>query len=335
MRVELRIDGREDIGDRLRTLLDAQVERISRRVPEDAELAVELRVEPGAESTTSHVAELKLRLPDAELEASEAAASMGRAVKLSAASLTRQLKAVPGDQPKPVKEFPSRTPLDLGATVREYWLERVSRHTRDSYAGVRMAKFPEDLRVYEHLIWASKPNVVIEIGTLSGGSALWFRDRLSVLASYGHIEAPLVVSVDLDVDEARDAVGAVDPAFEETIKLVAGDVTDPDLPGEVEALLPAGARSLVVEDSAHVFETTIAALRGFARFVPPRGFFVVEDGSVDHEELRLREDWPRGVLPAVREWLETDEGGKFRVRRDLEIYGITSHPEGFLQRVAP
>lgn len=232
-------------------------------------------------------------------------------------------------------KLPKRTPLDLDATVREYWLERVSRHKRDSYVGVRMAKFPEDLRVYEHLIWASRPNVVIEIGTLSGGSALWFRDRLRTLAGYGQIAPPLVISIDLDVEGAREDVGAVDPDYAETIKLLAGDVTDPELPGEVEALLPAGARCLVVEDSAHVFETTMAALRGFAQFVPPQGFFVVEDGSVDYEQMRLREDWPRGVLPAVRDWLETAEGRKFRVRRDLELYGITAHPEGFLQRVAP
>jgi cephalosporin hydroxylase len=236
---------------------------------------------------------------------------------------------------KRVREFPRSTPLDLRTSVREYWLERVARHKRDSYAGVRLAKFPEDLRVDEHLIWASKPNVVIEIGTLRGGSALWFRDRLRTLAAYGHIGGPLVISIDLDIDEARKDVRSADPVYEETITLLDGDVTDPDLPREVEALLPTDARCLVVEDSAHVFETTMAALKGFARFVPPRGFFVVEDGSVDHDEMRLRPDWPRGVLPAVREWLQTTEGRKFRVRRDLEIYGITSHPEGFLQRIAP
>jgi cephalosporin hydroxylase len=232
-----------------------------------------------------------------------------------------------------VREFPRPTPLDLQATVREYWLERVSRHRQDIYAGVRLAKFPEDLRVYEHLIWASKPNVVIEIGTLRGGSALWFRDRLRTLAGYGHIDRPLVISIDLHVDEAREDVRRVDPAYEKTIVLLQGDVTDPGLPDEVEALLPTDARCLVVEDSAHVFETTMAALSGFARFVPSQGFFVVEDGSVDCEEMRLRADWPRGVLPAVREWLQSAEGRRFRVRRDLEIYGVTAHPEGFLQRV--
>jgi cephalosporin hydroxylase len=242
---------------------------------------------------------------------------------------------VPEEGSKSAREFPRPTPLDLEATVREYWLERVARHKRDSYAGVRLAKFPEDLRVYEHLIWASKPNVVVEIGTLNGGSALWFRDRLRALASYADIGRPLVVSVDVETGPAREDLRAVDPAYEDTIALLEGDVTDPDLPREVERLLPDGARCLIVEDSAHVFETTTAALEGFARFVPPQGFFVVEDGSVDYEEMRPRPDWPRGVLPAVREWLKTPEGRKFRVRRDLEIYGITSHPEGFLQRVAP
>jgi ribosomal subunit interface protein len=334
MQVELRTD-RGEITERVRAVLDAQLERVSRRVPEDAAIIVELRVDPDAEATTTHVAELKIKLPQGELEASEAAATMERAVKLGAAKLTRQLKAAQGKEPKRIREFPPRTPLDLQATVRQYWFERVARHTRDSYAGVRLAKFPEDLRVYEHLIWASKPNVIIEIGTLRGGSALWFRDRLRTLASYGKIDRPLVISIDLDIEGAREDLRAVDPAYEETITLLEGDVTDPDLPGEVEALLPPDARCLVVEDSAHVFETTMAALTGLARFVPQQGFFVVEDGSVDHEEMRIRESWPRGVLPAVREWLRTAEGRKFRVRRDLEIYGVTSHPEGFLQRIAP
>ncbi len=47
-----------------------------------------------------------------------------------------------------------------------------------------------------------------------------------------------------------------------------------------------------------MYDTTRAALEGFARFVPPGGFFVVEDGCVDDEELRF-DEWPRGVLPAV------------------------------------
>lgn len=333
MQVELRTDGRE-IGEQFWTVLDAQLARVARHAPQNAEITVELHVDSDVGSKTTQVADLKLKLSQGELEASEAAATMERAIKLAAVDLTSQLKAQ-GKEPGHVTEFPRATPLDLQATVREYWFERASRHTHDSYAGVRLAKFPEDLRVYEHLIWASRPTAVIEIGTLRGGSALWFRDRLRTLADYGHIARPLVISIDLDVEGAREDLGAADPAYEETITLLQRDVADPDLPDEVASLLPADARCLVVEDSAHTFRTTTAALRGFERFVALRGFFVVEDGSVDHEEMRIRADWPRGVLHAVREWLETAEGRKFRTRRDLEIYGITSHPEGFLQRIAP
>ncbi|MCW3064698.1 MAG: Rhamnosyl O-methyltransferase precursor [Solirubrobacterales bacterium] len=199
---------------------------------------------------------------------------------------------------------------------------------------MRISKFPEDLRVYEHLIWTCRPDVVIELGSQFGGSALWFRDRLRTAAAYGRTRGARVIAVDLDMSEARAALAAVDPAHEDTIALVEADVRDPALPRRVEALVPDGARCLVVEDSAHVYETTIAALRGFARFVPAGGVFVVEDGCVDVEAMRLTPDWPRGVLPAVADWLASEEGAAFERRRDLELYGLSCHPDGFLRRRA-
>jgi cephalosporin hydroxylase len=229
--------------------------------------------------------------------------------------------------------LPPAVTAPLEETVREYWLERVRQHTGDSYAGVPISKFPEDLRVYEHLIWTSRANVVIEIGGEHGGSALWFRDRLAAFSRYRPGPGSRVISIDIDIATARRNLAAADPAFEETITLLEDDVTDPGLPDRVGERLPAGSRCLVVEDSLHVYDTTLAALRGFARFVPVDGFFVVEDGCVDIEEMRALEDWPRGVLPAVREWLASPAGSAFEQRRDLELYGITCHPEGFLQRV--
>jgi cephalosporin hydroxylase len=229
--------------------------------------------------------------------------------------------------------MPPAVAVELRDTVRDYWLRRAEQHTSDSYAGIRMSKFPEDLRVYEHLLWSARADVVIEIGVHFGGSALWFRDRLRTAAGYGRIAAGRVIAVDINVKVAREALAAADPEFEREITLVEGDIRDPGLPARVAALVPDGARCLVSEDGAHQYDTTIAALNGFERFVPVGGYFVVEDGCVDIEEMRLRDDWPRGVLPAVREWLAGDDGRRFRQRRDLELYGMTCHPYGFLQRV--
>jgi len=120
--------------------------------------------------------------------------------------------------------------------------------------------------------------------------------------------------------------------MEGTIQLLRGDVRDPDLPRQVAELLPSNACPFVIEDSAHTYDATWAALEGFAGFVPPGGYFVVEDGCVDVEPMRLSADWPRGVLPALTDWLATPAGSAFESRRDLEMYGVTCHPKGFLQR---
>ena len=232
--------------------------------------------------------------------------------------------------------LPPTVSIDLERdSLRSYWMARARQHIQDSYAGVRLSKFPEDLRAYEHVLWLAVPNAVIEIGTQFGASALWFRDRLRALRAYRRISSvPRVVSIDLDQSQARDTLSLADPDFEREISLVEGDVCDPALHRKVADHLGPDARCLVVEDSAHTRETTMAALRGFARFVPPGGFFVVEDGCVDVEAMRAEQTWPRGVLPALDDWLKTREGAEFVVRRDLELYGISCHPRGFLQRRA-
>lgn len=173
--------------------------------------------------------------------------------------------------------LPSAVSISLDTDLRTYWLKRAEQHLSDTYAGVRISKFPEDLRTYEHLLWDSCANVVIELGAQFGGSALWFRDRLHAAARYRRITAPRVIAIDADIQPAREALAATDPDGE-GIVLLEGDVTDPELPARVRPLVPAGARCMVVEDSGHTYGTTLSALDGFASFVPPGGYFVVEDG---------------------------------------------------------
>lgn len=220
----------------------------------------------------------------------------------------------------------------LKLPVRRYWLDRAVQHLNDTYVGVPLLKLPEDLRVYEHLLWADRTDLIIEIGTLFGGSALWFRDRLRTHAAYGLISTFRIIAIDRNIEVARAHLDRADPSWKENICLVAGDICDESLPNRIKPLVPHGARCMVFEDSAHTFATTMAALMGFSPFVHPGGFFVVEDGCVDIAAMRVDKDWPAGVLPALEDWLKTPEGAEFVTRRDLELYGMTSHPRGFLQR---
>jgi cephalosporin hydroxylase len=225
--------------------------------------------------------------------------------------------------------LPPTVEIDAHAPVMSAYLRgRLAQHMQDFYMGVPVAKFPEDLRVYEHLLWLDAPDTVVELGTHHGGSALWFRDRLDALARHGRISRePHVVSVDIDQSPARGSLAGRDLSG---LSLVEGDLADARVVARVADAVGNG-RCLVVEDTAHTYASTSAALRSYARFVPAGGFMVIEDGVVDDPVLRF-DDWPRGVRPAVEEWLGTQAGRAFTVRRDLELYGVTCHPRGFLQR---
>jgi cephalosporin hydroxylase len=225
---------------------------------------------------------------------------------------------------------------ELDTPVVEYYLERVRIHMDDSYAGVRMRKFPEDLRILEELIWECRIDTVLEVGLGLGGSALWFRDRLRTLATYGHIATPLVISVDVRTGAAREAMSAADPQWTESIRLVEGDVCDPEVAARVYEHIPPGARVLVVDDSAHMYESTMATLTQFASLVPLHGYVVIEDGHRDLDGM-LPAEVPgkaHGVLQAITDFLDGDGAGRFVPRRDLERYVVTSNPRGWLQRIS-
>lgn len=244
--------------------------------------------------------------------------------------------------PPPTDRTPDTPPTgrhietSLSTTLNDYYLDRVLTHMDETYLGLRMRKFPEDLHVYEQILWTQSLDAVLELGTGHGGSALWFRDRLAAFARYRKCGAPLVVSVDRDIETARSHLRGLDPGYGDTIKLVESDVRDPALVDIVTAALPDSARVLVIEDSAHMYDTTMAALTNFAHLVPADGFFVVEDGHRDYPGMLPVEILSRvnGALVAVDEWLQSEPGRSFVIRRDAEKYVVTTNPRGWLQRVA-
>lgn len=187
-----------------------------------------------------------------------------------------------------------RIAVELSDTFASYFANRVRQHTSDSYYGVPLLKFAEALHLYEHLLWSSNANCVIELGCLHGGSALWFRDRLETMAKYGNRSKGFhVFSIDRDISSAQKNISALDPSYQETITLLQGDVQSIQTAETLERLLPKNARCLVVEDTAHIYDTTFGALKNFSKFVPKDGFFVVEDGYLD---TGLREQFSQAEL---------------------------------------
>jgi len=222
---------------------------------------------------------------------------------------------------EPTSDFYRATPINLGMSLLDYYRARIlnQMHYVDLYKGVRILKFPEDSRTYERLIEDSKPEVIVELGVERGGSSLWFADRLDALCGGGE-----VIGVDIDLERARKNIK------DSRITLIEGDLASPETIKTVKEAV-AGRKAMVIEDAAHTYECTMAAMENYWDLVPVGGWFIVEDGIVDIEPLRQYEETPRGVIKALDDFMETDTGKKF-TRLRLAPYGITSNPGGWLQR---
>jgi cephalosporin hydroxylase len=192
---------------------------------------------------------------------------------------------------------------------------------RTTYRGLPFLKSPFDIGLYLQLIGQLQPRTVIEIGTKAGGSALWFSDQLRAHGIDGR-----VLSVDLEPPAAVD---------DERVDFIRGDARDlgTALPQSLLTALP-GPR-LVIEDSAHSFETTLAVLEFFHRLLAPGDYVVVEDGIVSDLPGRRYRKYEDGPNPAVKHFLEKYPAA---YAIDAELcdhygYNATWSPNGWLRRV--
>ena len=220
------------------------------------------------------------------------------------------------------EDFYKEFSVDLGISFEDFYRLRIfnQMYDFDLYKGVRILKFPEDLRTYERLIEDSQPEVIIELGVEAGGSSLWFADRLDTLCGGGEI-----IGVDIDVSQVNQKI-----LDDKRITLIEGDIASPDVIQKVKELV-AGRKAMVIEDAAHTYDCTLFALQNYWDLVPVGGWFIVEDGIVDIEPLRHYESTPRGVIGALDYFCSSYSGHKFS-RRSLSPYGITSNPSGWLRR---
>lgn len=186
------------------------------------------------------------------------------------------------------------------------------------YRGVPMLKNPFDVALYPMLLWQLKPRTIIEIGSKSGGSALWFGDLLGNLGIDGRVH-----SVDIVMPEGVSHPRAT---FHEGDGRALGGTFS----AESIAQLPRPL--LVIEDADHSYETSIAVLRFFHPHLRAGEYIVIEDGI--GTDLAEGESGPHRAL---KEWLGAHAA-------DYEIdpaycdffgYNVTWCTNGFLRKRGP
>jgi len=177
---------------------------------------------------------------------------------------------------------------DTPDTTTSFDLQSVDKgHHNTTYRGVKCIKCPFDYVMYQMIISEVQPDLIIEIGTNEGGSALYFADLLATLGK-GEIHTidienridPLAKAHDR-ITSFHDGWAAYDLSQVAKYKVV-----------------------LVIEDSSHTYENTLAAIKRFAPVVTTGSYLIVEDGIVD--ALGISAQFGGGPVKAIKEFLKKE-----------------------------
>lgn len=191
----------------------------------------------------------------------------------------------------------------FGKTWREtYWM------------GAHVAKCPLDLWIYQEIIFRNKPDVIVECGTLHGGSAGYLASLLDLVGT------GRVVTIDVREREGRPK--------HDRISYLTGSSTDENIVGQVRDMIRAGDKVMGILDSDHRRDHVLAELRIYKDLVTSGQYLIVEDTNLNGHPVAP--EFGPGPMEALKAFLE--ENDEFVQDSEMEKFYLTFNPGGYLRK---
>jgi cephalosporin hydroxylase len=227
-----------------------------------------------------------------------------------------------------------------------------------TWGGLPIIQFPQDMVAVQEIVWAVKPDLIIETGIARGGSLIYSASLLAMMdycdaAAAGNVLDPkknmnrMVLGVDIDIREHNKTAIENHPLAHK-IKMKQGSSVDPSIIKEIREYAKDFQKILVLLDSNHTHEHVLAELNAYAPLVSENSYCVVFDTLIENmpEDMYPDRSWGKGnnAGTAVAEYLQTlnnekilDVKGKqlnFEIDKEIENkLLVTVSPNGYLKRV--
>ena len=175
------------------------------------------------------------------------------------------------------------------ALVSEAWI-RVGWDVKYVYGftwlGRPIIQLPEDVVRLQEVVYAIRPDVVVETGVAHGGSLVLFA---SICEALGHGR---VIGVDIDIRAHNRMAIEGHPLFPR-ITLVEGSSTDEATIDRVRSEVADAERVFVMLDSNHTKAHVLDELRLYAPFVSVGSYILAADGVMEQVAgaPRTSDDW--------------------------------------------
>lgn len=216
----------------------------------------------------------------------------------------------------------------LSSAFRSMALERKYMNNF-SWLGRPLIQLPMDAMAMQEIIWAVKPDLVIETGVAHGGSLML---SASMLQMIGRGE---VLGIDIEIRPHNRREIESHP-LAHRISLIEGSSVDPEVVAQVHARARGKSRALVCLDSNHTHAHVLAELKAYAGLVSVGSYCVVFDTFVEDmpdDYVWTDRPWGKGNNPktAIHAWIK--DHPEFEIDRSVEDrILVTSAPDGFLRR---
>jgi len=226
-----------------------------------------------------------------------------------------------------------------------------------TWLGRPVIQVPQDVYAIQELIWACRPDLVIETGIAHGGSLILTASMLAMLDYCDAVEAGVVldpkasrrkvVGVDIDI-RPHNRAGIEAHPLAHKISTIQGSSVAPEVFEQVKAHAMGYDRIMVFLDSNHTHEHVLAELELYAPLTSKGSYCVVWDTGVEDlpDYMCADRPWGKGNNPRTAVWeyerllagegRTAADGERLMFEKDKTIEHkivITASIDGFLRRI--
>ncbi len=212
------------------------------------------------------------------------------------------------------------------------------------WLGRPIIQYPQDIQAVQELVWATRPDLIIETGIAHGGSLILSASLLALLDMCDAIEAGTsidprhprrkVIGIDIDI-RAHNRTAIESHPMASRIEMVQGSSTAASVVEAVKSKAAGYQRVMVCLDSMHTHDHVLAELEAYAPLVTSGCYCVVFDTVIEELPPGFYEDRPWNVgnnpMTAVHAYLAACPN--FEIDRAMaDKLMVTVAPNGFLKR---
>jgi cephalosporin hydroxylase len=229
------------------------------------------------------------------------------------------------------------------------WLEASMRRRyvyNYDWLGRPIIQYPQDMVALQELVWATRPDLIIETGIAHGGSLVLSASLLAMLDYCDAVQAGTVLEpkaskrkvLGLDIDIRTHNRAAIEAhPLAHMITMIEGSSISSEVIAQVRALARGFERTMICLDSNHTHEHVLAELMAYAPLTSLGCYCLVFDTFVEDMPADLFPDrpWGPGDNPktAVLEYLKTHP--EFEIDKSIQHkLLITVASDGFLKRIS-